>query len=159
MRLEELYPFWGYAHQQLVEALEFLTEAQLEYRPHREASSVRDIVLRLIREERYWAGTLIAGYAEYRPLETEHRTAAALIEALTVTREITTRVLEPFSPQGLRAVRAVPADPGQNRPETNMPISRLVWQVVEQELTAWGQVTQRLDDFRKLPPVHDVRRN
>ena len=159
MRLEELYPYWSYVHQQLLERLELLTEAQLEYRPHPETQSVRDIVLRLIREERYWIGTLIAGYAEYRPVEGEHRTAAALIEALTVTREITTRVMEPFSPPGLRAVRAVPADPGRNLPETNMPVSRLIWQVVEQELTAWGQVTQRLDDLKKVPLVRDFRRN
>ena len=69
-----------------------------------------------------------------------------------MTREITTRVMEPFSPPGLRAVRAVPADPAQNRPETNMPVSRLLWQVVEQELPAWGQVMQRLDDFKKASP-------
>ena len=114
---------------------------------------------RLIREERYWVGTLIAGYAEYRPLEDEHRTSAQLIEGLTVTREVTTRVMEPFAPQGLRAVRTVPADPARNWPETNMPISRLLWQVIEAELAAWGQVTQRLDDFKKLPPIRDYRRN
>ena len=159
MRLEELYPYWGHAHQQLLDTLEYLSEAQLEYSPYPETPSVRDIVLRLIREERYWIGTLIAGYAEYRPIDSEHRTRGTLIEGLTVTREITTRVMEPFSPQGLRAVRTVPADPSRNWPETNMPVSRLLWQVIETELASWGQVTQRLDDFKKMPPVRDYRRN
>ncbi|MBV9852757.1 MAG: hypothetical protein JO250_24115 [Armatimonadetes bacterium] len=159
MRLEQLYPDWGLTHQQLLETLEFLTDAQLEYRPHPETPSIRDIVLRLIREERYWIGTLIASFAEYRPVEAEHRTTGQLIEALTVTRQITVRVMEPYSTEGLRAVRAVPADPAQNRPETNMPVSRLIWHAVEQELMAWGQITQRLDDFKKLGPPRDVRRN
>ena len=159
MRLEELYPFWGYVHQQLLDTLEYLTEAQLDYHPYADTPSIRDIMLRLIRDERYWAGTLIAGYAEYRPLDGDHRTAAALIEGLRVTREITTRVMDPYSAPGLRAVRTVPADPSQNRPETNMPVSRLMWQVVELELAAWGQITQRLDDFKKMPPIRDFRRN
>lgn len=159
MRLEELYPFWGYTHQQLLDTLEYLSDAQLEYRPNGDAQSIRDIALDLVRQERYWIGTLIAGYLEYRPVASEHRTAKALIEALTVTREITVRVLEPLSPPGLRAVRTVPADPAQNRPETNMPISRLVWQVVESELAAWGQIQMRLQDFKGSGLARDVRRN
>ncbi len=159
MRLDELYPYWSYAHQQLLDTLEYLTDAQLEFRPHPQAESIQDIVLRLIRDERYWVGTLIAGYAEYRPSEKEHRTTASLIEALTVARQITERVLEPYSAAGLRAVRAVPADPARNRPETNMPVSRLLWQVVENELTAWGQVTLRLQDSKLLAPPRDARRN
>jgi hypothetical protein len=142
-----------------LDTLEYLTDAQLEYRPSPQADSIQDIVLRLIREERFWVGSLIAGYAEYRPLEREHRTTGTLIEALTVTREITARVLEPYTPEGLRAVRTVPADPGRNRPETNMPVSRLLWQVVENELAAWGQVTQRMEDSKLLAPQRDVRRN
>ena len=39
-----------------------------------------------------------------------------------------------------------------------MPVSRLLWQVMELELAAWGQVTQRLDDFKKLPPIRDYPR-
>ena len=159
MRLEELYPFWGYAHQQLLDTLEYVTDAQLEFRPHPQAESIQEIVLRLIRDERYWVGTLIAGFAEYRPIEKEHRTTGALIEALTVAREITERVLEPYSMVGLRAVRAVPADPSRNRPETNMPVSRLLWQVVENEMAAWGQITQRLEDSKLLAPPRDARRN
>ncbi len=159
MRLEELYPYLGYAHQQLLDTLEYLTDAQLDYRPHPQADSIQDIVLRFIRDERFWVGALIAGYAEYRPVEKEHRTTGTLIEALTVTREITERVLEPYSAAGLRAVRTVPADPARNRPETNMPVSRLLWQVVESELAAWGQVTQRLEDAKLFAPPRDARRN
>jgi uncharacterized damage-inducible protein DinB len=159
MRLEELYPYWDYAHQQVLDTLEYLTEAQLEYRPHPQADSIQDIVLSLIRDERYWVGTLIAGYAEYRPVEKEHRTASTLIEALTVTREITARILEPFAPEGLRAVRTVPANPARNQPETNMPVSRLLWQVVESELATWGQITLRLADSRLISPPRDSRRN
>ena len=76
MRLEELYPYWGYAHQQLLDTLECSPRRSWTTARTRRRPSVRDIVLRLIREERYWVGTLIAGYAEYRPLEDEHRTAA-----------------------------------------------------------------------------------
>ncbi len=159
MRLDDLYPYWGYTHQQLLDTLEYLTDSQLEYRPSPQADSIQDIILRLVREERFWVGTLIAGYAEYRPIEKEHRTTGTLIEALTVTREITERVLEPFSADGLRAVRTVPADPGRNRPETNMPVSRLLWQVLENELGALGQVILRLEDSKLLTLSRDVRRN
>ena len=76
-----------------------------------------------------------------------------------MAREVTPRVLEPFSSEGLRAVRTVPADPQTNRPETNMPIGRIFWHVLELELTAWGQIMLRLDDFKKLPPIRDFRRN
>lgn len=159
MRLEELYPDWSYRHQQLLETLEYLPDAQLEYRPHPEAESIRDIALRLIREERYWAGTMIAGYEEYRPVAAEHQTGRTLVEALIVAREITARVLEPYSREGLRAVRAVPADPARNQPETNVPVSRLLWNVVEAEIAAWGRISQRLEDARLARPPHDVRRN
>ncbi len=152
MRIEELYPYWGNAHQQLLEAVELLTPAQLDAKPYDEARSIRQMVLNLIREERYWIGHLVAGYAIYQPRENDYPDAPALVEALTVTREITARVLEPLSPQGLRAVRTVPPDPATNRPETNMPISRLFWQVVEQEIFVWGQIAQRIaDDKPRLP--------
>lgn len=159
MRLEEIYPYWDHVHQRLLETLEYVTDAQLEYRPHPMADSIRDIVLGFLKVERYWVGALIAGYDEYRPIEREHRTTGALLEALTVTREITRRVLEPYSPEGLRAVRNVPGDPAENRPETNMPVSRLLWHVVESELTAWGQVQQRLADSKLIDPPRDARRN
>ncbi len=53
----------------------------------------------------------------------------------------------------------MPADPARNRLETNMPVSRLLWQIVETELAAWGQVTQRLQDSKLLAPPRDARRN
>jgi hypothetical protein len=159
MRLEELYPYWSYTHQQLLDTLEYLTDAQLDYRPYPQAESIQDIVLRFIRDERFWIGALVAGYTEYRPVEKEHRTTGTLVEALTVTREITERVLEPYSLPGLRAVRTVPADPIRNHPETNMPISRLLWQVVESELATLGQIMLRLQDCKLTAPPRDARRN
>ena len=33
MRLDELFPFWGPAHEQLLEMVEYLSEGQFDYRP------------------------------------------------------------------------------------------------------------------------------
>jgi hypothetical protein len=40
-----------------------------------------------------------------------------------------------------------------------MPISRLLWQVVESELATLGQVMLRLQDCKLTAPPRDVRRN
>ena len=148
MKLDELYPYWGDAHDELLDAVALLTEGQIDARPHPGAKNIRDILLDLVTVERFWITHLVAGNAYERPAADRCRDAASLVEALTAARQVTARVLEPFSREGIRAVRHVPADPQSNRPETNMPIASLVWHVLEREVFAWGQVRLRLDDAR-----------
>ncbi len=149
MTLRELYPYWGDVHQELLETVAALTPAQLEDVPHDDALSIRQIVLQFVRDERHWIGELVAGYAEYRPDRDEYPDGRALVEALAATRDVTRRILEPFSPEGLRAVRRVPGDPAANRHETNAPVSWLFWHVLELELMCSGQVAQRLRDSKR----------
>lgn len=148
MRLDELYPYWRDSHDDLLDTVAFLTDAQLDETPTAGAASLRDLLLDFLYQERYWVSHLVAGNAIERPRSDRYPNAASLGEALTAARQVTVRVLEPFSREGLRAVRHVPADPKANQPETNMPVAWLVWHVLEHEIALRGQVRLRLDDVR-----------
>jgi uncharacterized damage-inducible protein DinB len=149
VKLDELYPYWQDAHDELLEAVSLLTDDQLGDKPQANTVSIRDILLDLVATERYWVTHLVAGNTYERPRADHHSDAASLVELLTATRQVTMRVLEPFSREGLRAVRHVPNDPQTNRPETNMPVAWLFWHVLEREIFAWGQVQLRLSDARR----------
>jgi uncharacterized damage-inducible protein DinB len=146
LTLDQLYPYWGQAHEDFVEWVRLLPADQVNARPAPGTASVRDIVLRFVTEERFWVSHLVGGNDWETPRPKLFPDGPALAEALTAARDVTVRVLAPFGPEGLRAVRRVPADALRNRPESNMPIGLLFWHVVERELYAWGQVQLRLDD-------------
>lgn len=146
MKWDELYPWWGDAHEELVEVVELLKEWQMDAEPGPSGRSLREIVLDFVRAERYFIGHLAAGYTEYRPKPEDFPDAASLAEALKAARQVSLRVLEPLGPDGLRAVRTVPGDPATNRYETNRPIGWLFWHVLELELACYGRVMQRLED-------------
>ena len=146
MTLDELYPYWDDSHQEFVDTVEGLREWQLETVPGPSGRSLHQILLDLIRAERYWVGHLVNGFPESRPQAADFPDGPALAEALKATRAVTAQVLEPLGPDGLRAVRTVPGDPATNRYETNRPIGWLFWQVLELELICRGQVAQRLED-------------
>ncbi len=146
MKLDELYPFWDGAHDDLVETVELLTEWQLDTEPGPGGRSLRQIILGFVRAERFWIGQLVAGHAEYRPRPEDFPTGKSFAEALTAARAVTERVLDPLSLEGLRAVRTVPNDPQTNRHETNTPIAWMFWHVLELELICRGQVMQRIED-------------
>ncbi len=154
MKLDEIAPYWRGAHEELLETVAMLTPDQLDARPRAGTASVRDILLGLAAAERFWVSHLVAGNAYERPRADQYPDAAALVELLAAARQVTMRVLEPFSREGLRAVRHVPADPQTNRPETNMPVAWLFQHVLEREIFAWGQVRLRLDDEQGRRP-HD----
>ena len=124
MKLEELYPWWEDSHQELVEAVELLREWQLDTDPGPSGRSLRQILLGFLRAERYWIAHLAAGHAEYRPQEDDFPDAKSLAEALRASRQLSRRVLEPLGPDGLRAVRTVPGDPG-DEPVRDQPAHRL----------------------------------
>ena len=146
MKLDELYPYWEAAHDDLIETVALLTEWQLDTEPGPGGRSLRQIILEFVRAERFWVGHLVAGYAEYRPRPGDFPTGKALAEALTAARAVTQRVLDPLGPEGLRAVRTVPSDPATNRHETNTPIGWMLWHVLELELICRGQIMQRIED-------------
>lgn len=146
MKLDELYPYWDAAHEDLVETVGLLNEWQLDTEPGPGGRSLRQIILEFVRAERFWIGQLVAGFAEYRPRPEDFPTGKALAEALSAARAVTQRVLDPLSVEGLRAVRTVPSDPATNRHETNTPIGWMFWHVLELELICRGQVMQRIED-------------
>lgn len=150
MRLDELYPYWKNAHEELQDSLRPLSSEQLEARPREGAPSIRDLALDLLYHERFWVSHLVAGNAYEKPRPDLYPDGRSLVEALAAARQVTARVLEPFSREGLRAVRHVPADSRENRPETNMPVGWLFWHVLEREIYTWGQVALRIED--SAPP-------
>ena len=146
MTLDALYPYWEGAHDDFVEAVGLLKEWQLDTDPGPGGRTLREIIVAFVRAERYWVGQLVAGYTEYRPRLEDFPDGPSLAEALTAARAQTVRVLDPLGRDGLRAVRTMPADPANNRHESNVPIHWLFWHVLELELICRGQVMQRLED-------------
>jgi uncharacterized damage-inducible protein DinB len=146
VKLDALYPYWETAHDDLVETVGLLREWQLDTEPGPGGRSLRQIILDFVRAERFWIGHLVAGHLDYRPRPEDYPDGRALAEALTAARAVTARVLDPLGPDGLRAVRTVPADPAANRHESNVPIAWMFWHVLELELTCRGQVRQRIED-------------
>jgi uncharacterized damage-inducible protein DinB len=148
MALDELYPYWEDVHQDFVDLLVFVPDEQLDAKQDHEARSIKQIVLHFVNEERFWIGHLVAQHPFERVNASDCTTVELLIDALKATREATRRVIGLTSPEGLRTVRAVPADPETNRPETNAPVSWLIWHVLETEIICLGQIKQRLEDSK-----------
>ena len=69
-----------------------------------------------------------------------------MLDLLNATREITERVASTLNAASLKSVRTLPASVEQNRPETNVTVAWLFWDVMQQELRTLGRVTQRFDD-------------
>jgi uncharacterized damage-inducible protein DinB len=149
MQLDELYPYWGDVHQDLIETIEYLSEPQLNEKWHDDARSIRQIILHLVSEERFYVNHIIAGHVFEQPKSSDYQNAASLIEALEATRQMTIRVLDPLTAAGLRAVRTVPADPAANRPETNTSVGWIFWHVVESEIYHLGQIALRIEDGKR----------
>jgi uncharacterized damage-inducible protein DinB len=152
VRTDELYPYWPEVHQDLIERLDYLTDEHLDLKPHDGAESIKQIVLRFVETERFYAHHLAGGNDWERPSPSMYEDGAALVDLLNATREITERVMEPLTTAGLRSVRTVPGDPAENRPDTNMPVGWLLWHVMEREIECLGQVSLRLRDAKSKKP-------
>jgi len=150
VKLSDLYPYWPDAHEELLDAIGHLNEAQLDAKPSDRARAIRDLVVDFLYAERYGIAHLVGQNDYEHPRRDRYPNGALLVDALIATRQVTERVLEPLSREGLRAVRHVPADSDANQPETNMPIAWLIWRLLEQEIAVLGQVRLRLEDQRKL---------
>lgn len=152
MRTDELYPYWPEVHDDLIERLEYLTDEHVDLRPTDGTDSIKQIVLKFVETERFYAQHLAGGFDWERPSPSTYIDGPGLVELLRATREITERVTDPLTSAGLRSVRAVPGDPAENRPDTNMPVGWLLWHVLEREIECLGQVTLRLKDARAKKP-------
>ena len=144
MTIHELYPYWGDAHEELLLVLERIDEAGWEDKPpHAGARSIRQIVLHMIQNERFWIGHIAQNGPVPQVLSSDYPTKQALIEGLHAAREATIRYLDMLKYESLRAVRTIPADPDNNIPESNMPLSWVIWHVMEHEIYHWGQIALR----------------
>jgi len=148
MRTDELYPYWNEVHEDLIDAIGYLDEDQVDDTPHDGARSIKQLVLKFIETERFYAQHLAGGYAYERPSPSAYVDGKALVDLLTATREVTGRVLDPLTAAGLRSVRTVPGDPAENTSDTNMPVAWLLWHVMEREIQCLGQVALRLADVK-----------
>ncbi len=144
MTTEDLYPYWDDVHDEMIELLEWLPIAAWEYRPQtQDARSVRQIVLHLIEQERFWMVHLAQEGPWERPAPADFRTPATLIEGLRATRAQTKLFVSGLKSESLKGVRAVPTDAVSNMPATNRQIAWLIWQVVQHEIYHWGQIQAR----------------
>jgi len=148
MKLAELYPYWNDTHEDFVETVELLTTAQLRAAPYPRAQNIGDLLVQFLFDERYYTAHLIGGYVLARPIREDLKDGRAIADAMRAAREVTERVLQPYTREGLRAVRTLPADQSINQPETNVTVAWLLWRLLELELIAWGQVRLRRDDSR-----------
>jgi uncharacterized damage-inducible protein DinB len=140
MTIEEIYPYWNDAHADLIFALEQIDEAYWSEKPPGLNKSIRQIVLNLIEREHYWIGQIAQGRPAHPVAGADFPTKASLIEGLKAAREATIRYLDMLKYESLRAVRTIPADPAHNIPESNMPVSWIIWRVMENEIFHWGQI-------------------
>lgn len=144
MTIEELYPYWNDAHEELLLELERLEEARWNDKPaHFKGGSVRQLVLHLIESERFWIGHIAQGGPKPEIRASDYPTKKDLIEGFQAARQATIRYLDMLEYESLRAVRAIPADPANNVPESNMPLSWVIWHVMEHEIYHWGQIALR----------------
>ena len=140
MTLTELYPYLSDTHDDFVDRLDLLSDDEWNYRyclPY--AISLRQIVARCVARERF----LVLEIAQGRKpgssaLETASLSNADLLSELTAARAVSERYVATLAPEMLRSVRAVPADPQLNVPESNMPLSWVLWSVVENEIAAYA---------------------
>ena len=140
MTLTDLYPYLSDTHDDFVERMSLLNDNEWTYRyclP--DAVSLRQIVARCVGRERF----LILEIAQSRrpgssALETASLSNADLLSEMTATRAVTERYVATLAPEMLRTVRTVPADPKLNIPESNMPLSWVLWSVVENEIAAYA---------------------
>ena len=140
MTLAELYPYLSDTHDDFAERLSLLSDAEWTHRyclP--DTISIRQIVSRCVGRERF----LILEIAQGRKtgssaLEVASLSNTDLLSEMTAARVVTERYVSTLAPEMLRTVRAVPADPRFNVPESNMPLSWVIWSVVENEIAAYA---------------------
>ena len=144
MKIKDLYPYWNDAHEEFLLELERIDEQRWTEKPaHLGGGSIRQLVLHLIETERYWIGQIAMEGPASEVRGSDFPTKALLIEGFVVARAATIRYLDVLKYEGLRAVRTIPADPENNIPESNMPVSWIIWHVMEHEIYHWGQIALR----------------
>ena len=146
MRVDMLYPYWDGIHTELIDEVSLFTLEQMEAVPHHSSQSLRQIIVGFAALERCQVVHLIGGHRYDRPGAADYETPAQLVDLLTTTREITDRVLGPVNTASLRSVRTLPANVELNRPETNVTVGWLIWDVLQHEIRCLGRIKQRFDD-------------
>lgn len=151
MRADTLYPYWDAIHTELIDEVSLFTLEQMEAVPHASSQSLRQMVVSFAALERFQVGHLVGGHKYDRPVTAEYLAAVQLIDLLITTRQITDRVLGPLNDASLRSVRTLPADVELNRPETNVTVAWLIWDVLQHEIRCLGRIKQRFDDLDWRP--------
>ena len=144
MRTEQFNPYFNDAHEELIEQLEWLAAHRWEAKPaHVDAMSIRQIVLHLIDQERFWIVHIAQNGPWDRVVGSDFNTSDRMIEGLRAARAATERYIASLEPVSLRAVRTIPPDPLSNRPEINQPIGWILWQVLRNDIYYLGQIAMR----------------
>jgi hypothetical protein len=146
MRLETLYPYWDLIHTELLDEVALFTQEQIEEVPQLGSHNLRQIVVSFAALERFQMGHLVGGHRYDRPVTAEYETTEQLLDLLTATRQITDRVMCSLNAASLKSVRTLPANVELNRPESNVSVAWLIWDVMQHEIRCVGRVKQRFED-------------
>ena len=156
MRTDELYPYWDDLHDDLMDLLVSSDEARWTMKPaHQTGLNIRQIVHRLIQSEHDWIGQIAQGFPRVEYPIREFPDKESLLDEFRAARAATKYYLATLKPEGVRAVRAIPYDPVTNVPETNRSIAWILWQIVQQEIFYYGQIsapTSRLGNKAQIMP-------
>jgi len=146
MKLEDLYPYWPAAHEELVDKLRYIDDAAWEAAPLGPGfGSIRLLVQRYINFERHWMIEIVQGRkAEAVTASMLHGREDYISEFKSV-RAATDHYLAALPSDALRSVRTAPADPVINEIERNVPLSWILWRLMEEELMTFGQIRALVD--------------
>jgi len=150
MKIADISPYWGDVHQDLLDLLDRVSDDLLLIRPAERSLSIQQMVLEIVHEQRFHVSMLMAKNQYVREHPRDYTSRESLRELLIATWELIDYLIEPLTDAGLRAVRTLPADPQNNRPETNVTFAWLLWHALHQEIFYTGQISVRLRDYQ--PP-------
>jgi uncharacterized damage-inducible protein DinB len=141
MKLDEIYPYWPETHDEFVDWLRYIDDNTWNSAPLGPAfGSIRLLVVRFIQLERQWMIGVVQN-REVDPLIASDLVARAdVLSQFEATRAATSVYFAPLAYEALRSVRTAPADPEINEIERNVPLSWILWLIVQNELMMHGQV-------------------
>jgi len=149
MTIADLYPYWNDSHAEFMEALNAIEDELWGRTPAgREGRTIAEIAFHVIETECFWIGEVAQSGPKNRLDPANYPTKGALIEGIEAARSATILYLDVLKYESLKSVRGIPADPKNNVPETNMPLSWIIWHVMEHEIYHWGQIVRRAEDLQ-----------
>lgn len=148
MKLSEFNQNWEDVHRALLDLLDVVEDDWLFEKPTERGMSIHQMVLQLAHEQRFHVSMLLAKNHYMQAHPSEYPDKESLRDLLLATWQLIEHILEPLTPEGLKAVRLLPANPEANQHETNVNLAWLLWHALHQEIYYSGQIAVRIRDYR-----------